>query len=366
MKRISLLLLACAVGGTTAAQTRKPQTENVVLVTLDGMRWQEVFGGADSALFRDSKHYYANRAVLQREFGQGSAAQRRQTLMPFLWNTVAKQGQLYGNRTAGSLVNVTNNQWFSYPGYNEILTGAADNARIHSNDTLQNPNVTVLEVLNQQPAFRGKVAALGSWQVFPYIINEKRSGVPVNAGTRRATGPNLTPQEQLLNGLMAATPSPFGDERLDSFTGHYALEYLKRKKPKVLYVSFGDTDEFAHEGEYGAYLHSARYTDDLIRQLWEYLQSDAQYRGKTTLLITTDHGRGAAANNKWRDHGAKVPGADQIWMAAIGPDTAPTGEARTGQLYQNQVAATVAQLLGVPYAPATPAGAAVGAILGKK
>ncbi|WP_324670548.1 sulfatase-like hydrolase/transferase [Hymenobacter sp. GOD-10R] len=365
LKSFLLPVLGAACLQQAAAQAPKPRTENVVLITLDGMRWQEVFGGADTTLFKQSKHYYSDRKSLQTLFGQSSTEQRRQALMPFLWSTVVKQGQVYGNRNLGSLVNVTNNQWFSYPGYNEILTGAADNARIHSNDPLPNPNVTVLEKLNQQPAFKGKVAAFGSWQVFPAIINEQRSGLPVNAGTDGADGPGLSAQEQLLDHMMAATPSPFGDERLDSFTGQYALEYVKRKKPRVLFVSFGDTDEFAHEGEYGAYLHSAHYTDMLIRQLWEYLQSDPQYKGKTTLLITTDHGRGAAAEGKWRDHGAKIPGADQIWLAALGPDTAPTGEANTGQLYQNQVAATLAQLLGAPFTPPSAGGASISPIVGK-
>ncbi|MBW3128657.1 sulfatase-like hydrolase/transferase [Hymenobacter profundi] len=357
------LLLSLSLTAANA-QTPKHRTENVVLVTLDGMRWQEVFGGADTSLFRQSKHYYADQAALRKEFGQGTAVQRRQALMPFLWGTVAKQGQLHGNRDAGSLVNVTNNQWFSYPGYNEILTGAADNARIHSNDPLPNPNVSVLEWLNQQAAFRGQVAAFGSWDVYPAILNAKRSGLPVNAGMDPVPGPGLSPQEQLLNEMLLTTPSPSGTERLDSFTDQYAQAYLKRKKPRVLYIGFGDTDEFAHAGEYGAYLHAAHYTDEFLRQLWDYLQSDPQYKGKTTLLITTDHGRGAAAAEKWRSHGADIPGADQIWMAALGPDTPASGEARTGQLYQNQVAATLAQLLGLNYAPTPATGKPVGSVTG--
>ena len=367
--RLSSFLCLIALGGFTrpaGAQPHPPRTENVVLVTLDGMRWQEVFGGADSALFSQSPHYFSSQAALRQQFGQATPELRRRALMPFLWETVARQGQLYGNRALGSQVNVTNTKWFSYPGYNELLTGAPDDARVVSNDTLPNPNVTVLEYLNQRPAFRGKVAAFGSWEVFPFILNDRRSHLPVNAGMRRAAGPGLTAREQLLNELLPVTPSPFGQERLDSFTDQYALEYLKRKKPRVLYIGFGDTDDFAHGGEYGAYLHAARYTDGFIRQLWEYLQSDPQYRGKTTLLITTDHGRGAAAEARWRSHGVQVPGSDQIWLAALGPDTLPTGEARAGQLYQNQVAATLCELLGVPYAPARPAGAALGPVLGKK
>lgn len=349
----------------TRAQAPKLRTENVVLVTLDGMRWQEVFGGADTALFRQSQHYFADRKTLQKDFGQGTPAQRRAVLLPFLWGTVARQGQLYGNRPAGSLVNVTNTMRFSYPGYNEILTGAPDDAHIRSNDPLDNPNVSVLEVLNQQPAFRGKVAAFGSWEAYPYILNEKRSGLPVNAGQRQATGPGLTPGELLLNQLEVASPSPFGEERLDAFTFGYALEYLKKQKPRVLYIGFGDTDDWAHGGEYGAYLHAAQYTDGFLRQLWEYLQADPQYRGKTTLLLTTDHGRGQAGT-QWQTHGKDVVGADQIWLAALGPDTPALGMATTGQLYQNQVAATLARLLGQAYAPTPATGKPIEAVLGKK
>lgn len=367
MRPFRFLLLAALAGGLAPgahAQAAKRRTENVVLVTLDGMRWQEVFGGADSVLFRQSKYYYADRQKLQKDFGQGPPEQRRQALLPFLWGTVAKQGQLYGNRPAGSLVNVTNTMRFSYPGYNEILTGAPDDARIRSNDPLDNPNASVLEVLNQQPAFKGKVAVFGSWEAFPYILNEKRSGLPVNAGMRPAPGPGLSSNELVLNELLPATPSPFGEERLDAFTDQYALAYLQRKKPRVLFISFGDTDDFAHGGEYGAYLHAARYTDAFIGQLWAYLQSDPQYRGKTTLLITTDHGRGVAGT-QWQTHGKDVAGADQIWFAALGPDTPATGEARSGQLYQNQVAATLAALLGVPYAPTPQTGKPIEAVLGK-
>ena len=347
------------------AQTPRLRTENVVLVTLDGMRWQEIFGGADTALFRQSKHYFTDQKALHQDFGQATPQERRAALLPFLWGTVARQGQLYGNRPAGSLVNVTNTMRFSYPGYNEILTGAPDDARIRSNDPLDNPNASVLEVLNQQPAFKGKVVAFGSWEAFPYILNEKRSGLPVNAGQRLATGPGLTPGETLLNQLEVAAPSPFGEERLDAFTYGYALEYLKKQKPRVLYIGFGDTDDWAHGGEYGAYLHAAQYTDGFLRQLWEYLQRDPQYRGKTTLLITTDHGRGTTGT-QWQTHGKDVAGADQIWLAALGPDTPALGEARSGQLYQNQVAATLAALLGQAYAPTPTTGQPVGAMLGRK
>lgn len=329
-------------------QAQKLKTENVILITLDGMRWQEVFNGADSSLFKQQKVFNGPNGQAE-TFWKDTAEQRRQALMPFLWGEIASKGQIYGNRAFNNKVNVTNNQWFSYPGYNEILTGFADE-RVDSNDKKYNANTTVLEYINKQPAFVGKVAAFASWDVFPFIINDKRSGITVSAGMQPATGPKVSATEKTLNELMPRIPNPLGEIRLDAFTFQYAMEYLKKQHPRVLFLSFDETDDFAHQGEYGAYLHGAHNADYFIQQLWQYLQTDKQYRNKTTLLITTDHGRGEAATGAWKDHGKKVTGADEIWLAALGPDTPPTGEVKTaGQFYQNQVATTMAALLGLSY-----------------
>ena len=344
MKRIALLVLVVLFPPVSWAQPL--QTENVLLITLDGLRWQELFTGADSLLLGDER-YVENPEALAEAFWADDPATRREILMPFFWNVIAQQGQLYGNRAYGNTVNVTNNHWFSYPGYNEILTGFADD-RIDSNDKVDNPNKTVLEFVNEQPGFRGKVAAFGSWDVFPYIVNEKRSGIPVNAGFRTAEGDDLTERERFLNVLQPQIPSPWSTVRLDAFTHHYAMEYLKKHRPRLLYIAYGETDDFAHDGAYDAYLKSAHQTDAFIRALWAWVQADAAYRDKTTLLITTDHGRGTG--DAWTSHGTDVAGADAIWMAVLGPDTPPMGELQTaGQYYQNQVANTAAALLGLAY-----------------
>ena len=101
--------------------------------------------------------------------------------MPFFWNVIAKQGQVYGSRAKGSVASVTNGHNFSYPGYNETLCGYAD-PRIDSNDKRPNPNVTVFEWLHRKPAFQGRVTAVGCWDVFPFIFNTERCGFYVNAG----------------------------------------------------------------------------------------------------------------------------------------------------------------------------------------
>jgi hypothetical protein len=323
------------------------KTENVILITLDGMRWQDVFGGADSSLMKQQDKLKDPK--VREKFWRTDLLERRKALFPFLWTTVADKGQIFGNRILGNKVNVTNTMWFSYPGYNEILTGFADDARISSNDKVYNENETVLEYINYQPAFSGKVAAFTSWDVFSYIINDKRSGVFVSAGEMKAERGPLTERELLLNQMMVVTPNMLEGVRLDAFTFYFGLEYMRKNKPRVMYFSFDETDDFAHEGEYAAYLNSARNTDGFLSELYNYLQSDPTYKGKTTMIITTDHGRGGGPVD-WRSHGSKVTGADQIWMAIIGPDTPALGEAKTeGQRYQNQIAQTMAALLGLKY-----------------
>lgn len=363
MKVTALIILVSLFAPACFGQEAR-KTENVILITFDGFRWQEVFNGGDTAFMRQQSQL--KDPLLKEKYWRDDLTERRTALLPFFWNTIAKQGQLYGNRNLGSKVNVTNNQLFSYPGYNEILTGKADNERIHSNDKIYNPNTNVLEFINSQPAFKGKVAAFSSWDVFPYIINDKRSGVYVSTGVAEMAGQSLSENEKMMNRLIVSLPNPLGDVRLDAFTFYYGLEYLKKNKPRVVYFAFDETDDFAHHGEYGAYLNSAHYTDRFISELWNYLQSDSQYSDKTTILITSDHGRGVTAE-EWKSHGQKISIADQIWLAVIGPDTKPRGEMKgESQFYQNQVAKTVAALLKLDYKGEGKIGGVIAPVVGTK
>ncbi|HCW05829.1 MAG TPA: phosphoglyceromutase [Cytophagales bacterium] len=345
MRKILLPLLLVL---TSASFSQSKKTENVILITLDGMRWQDVFTGADLSLI-NNKEFVEDSAGVKSRFWVSDVNERRKLLMPFLWNEVGSKGQLYGNRTKNNFVNVTNKMWFSYPGYNEILTGAADDVRINSNDKNPNPNVTVLEVVNQQPSFKNRVAAFTSWDVFPEIINTKRSGVLVNSGIDEFKDSPLNDKQVLLNNLIHELPY-LGYTRPDAITFHLGFEYLKKKMPSVLYLSFDETDHFAHEGMYDLYLQSVHYTDALIAELWSWIQSEPKYKDKTTMILTTDHGRGTTKYDSWRHHGAKEPNADQIWVAVIGPDTPATGERKSGeQFYQNQIAATLASLMNIKF-----------------
>jgi len=347
-----------ADSGPTA--TRK--TENVVLITYDGFRWQELFSGADESFI--DKEFGGVREIeeTRAQFGQGTPEERREILQPFFWSTIATQGKVYGNPEQESVARVTNGHNFSYPGYSEVLIGYAD-PWADSNDKRPNPNVTVLEWLHQKPAYHGRVAAFTSWDVFPFIINEERSGIPVNSGWEPLP---REPAGEPLNEIAAEIPHVWGGVRYDYFTYCGAVECLKHDKPRVLYISFGETDDWAHARRYDLYLDSARRTDDYVRRLWELVQSLPDYAGRTTFVLTTDHGRGETREN-WISHGDEHAGSDLMWMAVLGPDT-PAGPPPTGIVTQSQAAATVAALLGEDYNAAVPqAGQPLpGAILGAK
>ncbi|GAB5406304.1 MAG: hypothetical protein Aurels2KO_45350 [Aureliella sp.] len=316
--------------------------ESVVLITLDGLRGEEVFSGADPRLLLPELGVDDAEAY-RMEFVSDDKSVARQRLLPFLWGKVDSAGWIAGNVASDSLIQVTNGRFFSYPGYNELLTGNADD-QIDSNDKKYNPNTTVLEWLNKQEDLNGAVAAYCSWDVFPFIINDRRSGVRVNAGwmpfevgdSRAVSALNL-----VSNNIIRE----WGSVRYDSLTAAGAIEELKTKRPRVLYVSLGETDDWAHKGRYDRYLRSAKQNDQLIRELWETVQSLPSHRDKTAFFITTDHGRGDGREG-WKNHSNKLPGSEFVWAAAFGAGVSARGEDERGRFTQSQVAATVAKLIG--------------------
>ena len=286
------------------------KTQNIFLITADGLRWQEVFRGAEEMPLTKEFGNFGNSNAIRKDFWRETPEARREVLFPFLWGTVAKEGQLWGNRDMGSSVRVSNGHNFSYPGYNEFLTGYAD-PKINSNDKILNANTNVFEWLNTKPEFRGRVAASVNWDVLPWIS-------------------------------------------LDTFVGYAAKHAVRTLKPRAMYVSFGETDDWAHEGNYERYLRSAREFDRFIGELWALAQSLPEYRGTTTFVISVDHGRGPAPV-AWRNHGKEIVDSAYMWFAVLGPDTTALGErSHTPLIKQAQIAATVGAFVGQDFHGAFP------------
>ncbi|QDT54404.1 Type I phosphodiesterase / nucleotide pyrophosphatase [Caulifigura coniformis] len=342
---LTLAFLACCACRGTAADLK---TKNVILITTDGLRWQEVFTGAEKELISKEPGGVSNVKAIESQFWRETPEERREALLPFFWTKIAKEGQLYGNMPQGSSSQITNTMKFSYPGYNEILTGFAD-LRIDSNAKKPNENFTVLEWLHRRPAFDGKVAAYSAWDVTPFIINRERCGFPVMGGWEPVPESDPNPRQKLLNDLIADTTRPNAAEVIDSFLYQAAREHLLRHRPRVMFIGFLETDAWGHAGRYDNLLTSAHAVDAYIQRLWDLVQSIDQYRDKTTLIITTDHGRGSGPTD-WKNHGKKIEGAEDMWMAFLGPDTPPLGERKNcDRVTQSQVAATLAALLGEDY-----------------
>jgi hypothetical protein len=316
----ALIALFVALIGPARAESIQPivQIEGryLVFVTIDGYRWQELFRGADPALVADPA--YRARYV--------DVPDRAQALTPFL-HSFSQEGALIGNRDQNSCARVSNDFWFSYPGYAEMLAGRP-NPRVRYNAAVPNDDVTVLERLAQ----RYSVRVFAEWDVMRAILNVERSGLSVSV----TPDPDQRHDPQVIPEARAALASP----------------------PDILWVALGDTDNRAHEGKYEEYLAAASEADNFVREIWEAYQANPQTAGRTTLIVTSDHGRGGAENDLWTGHGSgrwrgiRVPGlhhegSDAIFIAARGPSVvAAPGYTMENCASVSQVAATMLAVFG--------------------
>lgn len=352
MKSYLIILLVFIFSVLSVHSQTNLSSPNIFIITTDGFRWQEVFKGADSLLIRDNKFVQDSNLVMQ-QYWDESEEKRRKLLLPFFWNVITKQGQLLGNRAQNSKMNVANFYKISYPGYSEIFTGFAD-SKLIPNLALSNKNKNVLEFLNEQDEYKGKVVAFTSWNILPFILNESNNKLPVNGGYEA-----LDENEDTINILINQVQKSVLKKqhtRFDLLTYSSAKTYIEQNHPKVMFLGLGETDEFAHKGQYDRYLQKAHQVDEMIAELWYNVQTDTFYKNNTIFIITTDHGRGSKSRN-WNSHGFWVKGSGETWMAIIGKGIKPSNDVNEKkQIYQNQIAATIANLLGEEFVSSNPIG----------
>ena len=351
---VAVSVVALAAVTTPAAQP-DDTSRYVMLVTLDGARWQDVFTGLDLDILRSaSGKSPVEQSVTYKRYWAETPVARREKLMPFLWTTLVREhGFLAGNRPNGSRVDVTNRHRFSYPGYNELLTGAAHDDVVTSNDNKRYDFLTVLEWLRPTLGVsKDEVAVFGSWETFAWIAERQKGTIAINAGFK--TYAHDDPAIRRLSALQFETATPWSGARHDVYTFRFAMAHLDQHRPKAMYVAFDETDDWAHDGRYDLTLEALHRTDARIGELWARLQADPEYHDRTTLIVTVDHGRGRTPKD-WRSHGADVPGAEEIWLGCFGPRVKARGElGDTPTLQQRQVAATVAAAVGTEFRRAVP------------
>jgi len=354
--RMFVVAIALLAGLTPVSAGRQPAgRDNVILITLDGVRAAEIFGGLDLEIFRSSlaKDAKVEAHPAYKRFYADTPQARREKLMPFFWKELmTRHGSIAGNAALKSPVTLTNKHWFSYPGYSEILTGEAHDDVIKSNDAIQNPYRTVLEELKDRLSLPTPgVAAFGSWEVFNEIAEHTRGSLTINAGYEALDTKDPIAAE--LSRMQFQTPTPWDSARYDAYTFYLAMSHLRAAKPRVVYLAFDETDDWAHNGRYDRVLDALSRTDKYLEELWTWLQSQPEYR-RTHILITTDHGRGRTIED-WRNHGAKVEGAENTWIAFVSPTMTQRGEWRDHPpLHTNQVAATIANWMGVDWTAGRP------------
>lgn len=354
--RTALLVSSLLIGLNPAwgrpGESPPARARNVVVVTLDGFRPEEFFGGADRFLIDRQAGGVRDVPGLEARFWRDDPEERRRALLPFLWGTVAREGQIFGDRSKGAPVTLTNGLKFSYPGYNELFCGFGD-PRIASNDKIPNPNRSVFEFLDGRPSFEDRVAAFCTWDVFPSILRADRNNLEVLAGWTPIDDEPPTDRQRSVNRMVDRLPHYWPSNAFDAISIEAALEHLARHTPRVLYVGLGETDEWAHERRYDRYLDAAHRSDRFLEELWTTLQQMPEYRDRTALVVTTDHGRGTTGAD-WPDHGRDVPGAEALWIAVMGPDTPALGVREGVPTTQSQVAATIAALVGEDFRADSP------------
>lgn len=339
-----MLFICLGLSCTMAyAQTRK--TENLLVIGWDGVRWQEIFTGVDSSLMNDQA-YTKRPGAMRTQYWNDSIEVRRKKLFPFFWSTIEQNGQMYGDRILGNKVDVSNHYNLTGPGFTETVVGYADPA-VNSNTMVPNKGTNVMEFINGQKGYKGEVAVFAMSNLFDYILDKGRGGVMLSCDSEKVHLPEK--EFQLLNDMQDQAPRPFG-ERPDLLTYFQAKEYLKIRHPRVMYLEMGETDDYAHAGSYDFYVNTLHSQEAMIESLWNYIQSIPQYKDKTTLLIACDHGRGGQIKSQWTSHGPQVKDSKDIFILAMGPDMPALGVVDTqSQLYQGQIAATIAQFLGLHY-----------------
>ncbi len=272
--------LRCGVWRAVAADAPPPacagKTQNVVLIVSDGLRWQEVFTGADQpcSTTRTAAAGSPKRSCASAT-GAPDAEARRALLFPFLWGTVAKQGQIFGNQIKGSVAHVTNGKAFSYPGYNEMSTGYPNDA-IDSNEFGPNPNADRVRVAEQARRYPRQGGDLRHLECLRQHLQQEPQR-PRHADRLDACRAQGASRRRATRCCASCTHDHHAVRR--GGRGQLAScrcrcwTMSQTRHPRVLFVGYGETDNWAHQGRYDLVLDSAHRMDRFVEQLWEAMQS---------------------------------------------------------------------------------------------
>jgi hypothetical protein len=161
-----------------------------------------------------------------------------------------------------------------------------------------------------------------------------------------------TVRESLTHALVEYMNGPELPSSGDELTFFITREIMREFAPRLILVNFWDMD-VAHWGSYSLYLQAITRTDRVTGMLWDEIQANPKYKDNTTVLILPELGRDGDQNasNGFLNHRTGDPSCRELWLLALGGGV-PVGETDRPVAHVD-VAATVAELLGVGLAPVT-------------
>lgn len=262
------------------AQFSFAETPRVILLTMDGVRWDEVFV---------------------------------EKLMPNLTGPLSEEGTLYGDGIR-SIAEVENSTNISLPGYQNIFLGHP--SRCKGNQCLKtNENTIIDELRTSLDLKKDDLAAFTSWGKIRRAFAKRKCHTTHSFGLSRIKSND--PYFKNINQTQKKDLPPWGVRglpiaRYDQYTFDAGFHYLKTEKPRFLYIGLLDSDEWAHAGNMDGYRKSIQDFDQRIAQVVDYLKANPEIERETLLIVTTDHGRGTGEN--WIHHGPEHPHSKKIWM----------------------------------------------------
>jgi hypothetical protein len=303
-----------------------PLVERVLLVTWDGVRWQDVLGP-------DGR-----------------------TNAPSLWQLIDR-GVALGADGVGLRASGPN--FVSLPGYREILTGRAV-AHCRSNDCGRLTDPTLFDELHATGIEASELAVVASWETICDAAAIDARALSISAGRHAGPGRGHLADEPVLSHILDDTaehdawPGHF-DYRRDEDTVRLALAVEASLRPRLFHVSLGDTDEHAHRGDRPGYLAALAAADAALGRL-----IDGADLSRTVVIVTTDHGR--AAN--FRDHGSLYGSSAAVWLVAAGASVPRRGMIRSSaEHHLRDIAPTLRVYLGLPEDTSPRAGTPISALL---
>lgn len=292
-----------ALDGSDAPSRSTARPSRLVLVTIDGVRWEDVF--------------VTGRRDARRDIAES---------MPSLRRLVRERGLALGGPGCNHDLRASGPNFVSLPGYLEMFTGTTTTCT--HNECAPVQSATVIDEARSVAKRPGDVAVFSSWGKYGHAVARDRRAIVLSAGASvtsgRAPAFGAAKDDAELRSLLAvgAASSGYpghGDYRPDEHTARLALRYLEVAEPRLLVIGLGDADEYAHRGDIAGYRRAIRRADDVLGDLDRVLARMGDK--ETAVLVTTDHGR----SRSLRAHGALFPESQRVFLAAFGSGIARRG-----------------------------------------